>query len=502
MPDYFFKIVLGTHLTPNERNAAAAMLSRAYTRWQTNPRNLAPVETDTSPQVYARMMHQQNREVILYYEGEQLCGVYVHALLPQYDQYPLRKLSYLAIFPIEPGFESLQTAIARYAAFVHEQGEDVIIASDLDQTTLNTLLEHAGFQPVEDRNEIYFLLSRLLQRQVLGAQRVKGDFAIDDIITLDGKKIRRSKKLYKLQTTSFDSYALYYQQQAKRVQRCMPPANLARLQASLQSPEQGIYFISNFDGTITLEDATKGGFDTSAAVIGKHPERVLPGIIDPPNNLVYYLPGSEDELRAIASKIVFRPGFFDFLCFCLKCLGSFFVVSSMPPSLVRFALERPLAPTISLQYIHLVEKVLTPDVQLLPDQYRPAADGTLRAAYRCRGDYIDLSEGRYNVRKERMIDTILSYKGDTPTPVIYLGNDLNDAPPVARLFTESRQRHLPVVVFDFGRQLTDWALQELVDRATEPNRCFNIIGVQDFYQIPVMLEGMGLKIGYGIELEI
>lgn len=234
--------------------------------------------------------------------------------------------------------------------------------------------------------------------------------------------------------------------------------------------------------------------------MGRHIERVLPEIIDGKESLVYLLPGSEEELRAMADKIVLRPGFFDFLCFCLKILGSFFVTSAATPYQVRLTLERPLAPTIPLRYIDLVEEVLTPDVQLLPDEFKPVSDGTLRTAYRYGGPYVDLSGGKYHVKKDLMIETVLGYKGDTPTPVVYLGNDLGDAPAVAKLYTESAERRLPVVVFDLGTQLTRWANEELVDKSPEPNPYFGVVSVLDFYQIPVMLEGMGLEIEAGIDL--
>jgi 2-hydroxy-3-keto-5-methylthiopentenyl-1-phosphate phosphatase len=502
MSDYHFKLMLGSHLSAEELNEAADLLSRAYTRWQTHPGNIDPVETDTSPEVYARMMRKSTHEVMLYYEGEQLCGVFVHAVSPQYDQYPLRKLSYLGVFPTERGYEPLKTAFSRYAAFVSEQGEDVVIASDLTQDTLNSLLEQAGFGEMVDRNETYFLLSHLLRRQVLAFQEVKGDFVIDQIITLAGKAVRRNKKLYKLQTTPYDSYDIYYQQQVKRVQRSIPPQNLALVRDALRHPEQGIYFISGFDGTITLEDEAQGGFSSPRAMMGRHIERVLPEIVDGKKSLVYLLPGSEDELRQMAEKIVLRPGFFDFLCFCLKILGSFFVASGATPYQVRFALERPLAPTIPLRYIDLVEGILTPDVELLPDELKPVSDGTLRTAYRYSGPYVDLSGGRYHVKKDLMIETILGYKGDTVTPVVYLGSGLRDTSAVARLFAESAHRRLPVVVFDFGTRLTRWANEELVDKSPEPNPYFGIVSVLDFYQIPVMLEGMGLEIKAGIDLTV
>jgi len=502
MSDYHLKVMLGSHLPAEDLNDAADLLSRAYTRWQASPRNIDPVKTDTSPGVYARMMRKSTHEVILYYEGGQLCGVFVHSVSPQYDQYPLRKLSYLGAFPTERGYEPLKTVFSRYAEFVGQQAEDVVLASDVHQDTLNSLLEHAGFREMVSRNETYFLLSHLLRRQVLAFQQVKGDFVIDQIITLAGKAIRRNKKLYKLQATPFDSYAIYYQQQIKRVQRSIPPQNLALLRDALRHPEQGIYFISGFEGAITLEDEARGGFDSSRAMMGRRIERVLPEIIDGKRSLVYLLPGSEDELRAMADKIVLRPGFFDFLCFCLKVLASFVVASGATPYQVKFALERPLAPTIPLRYIDLVEAVLTPDVELLPDDLKPVSDGTLRTAYRYSGPYVDLSGGQYHVKKDLMIETILGYRGDTPTPVIYLGNDLRDAPAVARLFAESAQHRLPVLVFDFGTQLTRWANEELVGQAPEPNPYFGIVSVLDFYQIPVMLEGMGLEIEAGIDLAV
>jgi len=172
MTDYHFKVMLGLHLPAEDLNDAADLLSRAYTRWQDSPRNIDPVKTDTSPEVYARMMRKSTHEVVLYYEGDQLCGVFVHSVSPQYDQYPLRKLSYLGAFPTERGYEPLKTVFGRYGAFVGEQAEDVVIASDLTQDTLNSLLEHAGFREMVSRNETYFLLSHLLRRQVLAFQQV------------------------------------------------------------------------------------------------------------------------------------------------------------------------------------------------------------------------------------------------------------------------------------------------------------------------------------------
>jgi len=527
MSDYRFRLVVGTHLSQEELNEAAVLLSQSYTRWRDHPRNVDPLDTDTSPAVYARTMRQGNREVLLYYEGDRLCGVYVHGLSPDYDQHPLRKLSYLGVSPVERGYEPLKTAFGRYAAFVREQGEDVIITSDLEQATLNSLLEHAGFREVVDRNETYFLLSRLLHRQLFAVQQVAGDFAIDQVITVAGKQIRRSKKLYQLRTTPYDSYTIYRQQQLKRVQRSLPPENLARLREALQPLALGIYFISDFDGAITLEDEAQGGYDAHRAMMGKHVERVLPEIIDPAERIVYLLPGSEPELRAIAGKTVFRPGFFDLLCFCLKILGSFYVVSAATPYQVRYALERPLASTIPLRYIDLVEGILTPTVDLLPDQFKPVSDGTLRAGYRYSGPYVELSQGQYHTtqkpvfwkktgfspphggrgapwatRKDLMIEDVLRHKGDTRAPVLYLGHDPHDAPALARLHAEAARRRMPVVVLDLGTALTRRLHEELLDKDPTPNPYFGIVGIRDFYQVPVMLEALGLRIEAGIDLTI
>ena len=502
MPDYHFKLMLGTHLTAAELAEAAALLSRAYSRWQTNPNNLAPVETDTSPEVYARTMRKGSHEVILYYEAGSLCGVFVHSLSPQYDQYPLRKLSYLGVFPAEGGYGALQNAFNRYAAFVKEQGEDVIIASDLDQATLNNLLEHAGFREVIDRNEIYFLLSQLLRRQVFSFQKVRGDFVIDQIITLDGKAVRRSKKLLRLQTTPYDFYALYCQQQLKRVQRSIPPRSRAILQEALRAADQGIYFISSFDGTITLENEERGGVNVLRAMAGSAVEQILPEIMDLEQGRIYLLPEAEKELCARGEKIVLRPGFYDFLFFCLKILGSFFVASAAPACQVRGALQRPLAPALPLRYIDLVETICAPEIQMVPGQTRKISDGTVRTAYSLSGPYVEIREGMYQVRKDLMVKTILSHRRDNPAPVIFLCSTMRDAQTVLLLHAEAHRRSMPVLVFDFGTALTRWAGEELLGKEAEPDAYFNIVSVRDFYQIPTMLELLGLKIEASIDLNV
>ena len=97
MTVFHFTVRMGANLSNQELQAAADLLSKSYSAWQNNPKNLNPVKTDTSPEVYIPMMRKLSHEVILYYEANTLAGVFVHSLSPQYDQYPLRKLSYLGL---------------------------------------------------------------------------------------------------------------------------------------------------------------------------------------------------------------------------------------------------------------------------------------------------------------------------------------------------------------------------------------------------------------------
>lgn len=492
MTEAHFDLKLGPNLTGAELAEAALLLSQSYSRWQCNPRNTCPVATDTSPAVYARLMRRNTHEVCLYYEEARLAGVFVHSLSPQYDRYPLRKLSYLGVAPAQPGFPALREIFCRYAAFVAEQGEDVIIASDLDQTTLNSLLVEAGFREIVARNETFFLLSQLLQRQLFAFQKVKNDFVIDQIITLDGQAVRRAKKLFKLQTTGYDFYTLYRQQQAKRVHRSVPPANLALLRQAMAQAEAGIYFVASFDGTITLEEREAGGYNASRAMMGEAIPELLAEMIDAADHSVYLLPGDEAELRRIADRIVLRAGFYDFLFFCLKILGSFCVASAATPFQIRYALERYLGDTLPLRYIDLVEMIYAPQVELRPGCRRTLSDGSHRTAYRYTGPYVDLSQG-YGIRKDLMLQDLLDQRGDNPAPLVYLGSSMGDAPALVALAQQAVSRRVPVVAFDFGRELTAWAHENLIG-GPEANPWFSVVSVRDFYQIPVMLEEMGLEL--------
>ncbi len=494
MSGYHFKIVYGPHMAPEELQQAADVISASYTSWQNNPKNTNPVKTDTSPAVYTRIMSNPTHEVILYYDAEELCGVFVHALSPDYDRYPLRKLSYVAAQPRQKGYEALKLIFARYAEFVKAQGEDVLIASDLDQLTLNSLLVQAGFREIVDRDETYFLLSQLLQRKIFSFQKVNSDFVIDQIIRVDGKAVRRDKKLYKLQTTPFDFYQLYREQQTKRVQRCIAPENLALLRRAFSSADGGIFFISSFEGTITNDDAASGGFYSPRAMIGNSVEKMLPEIIAPEKNIIYLLPGSQAELRALADKVKFRPGFYDFLFYCLKVLGSFYVMSAATPFQVRYPLERFLAPGLPLRYADLIEKIITPEVELLEGVQATLSDDLPRTAYRFSGPYVDLSQGSYTARKDLMVEDILKDKTASGSPIVCLCSDMRDRQIVETLYLESYLKSMPVLVFDFGSQVTAWVNKELSATLPGPNQHFSIINIRDFYQIPFMLHEAGLKI--------
>lgn len=311
MSDYSFTLSLGTHLSEQELNEAAELLSASYTRWQNNPKNLNPVKTDTSPAVYARMMRKGIREIVLYREQDTLCGVFCHSLSPQFDQYPLRKLSYVAVAPRERGFEALKAAFRRYAEFVAGQDEDVVVTTDLDQSTLNSLIEDAGFRECEDRSETYYILGQLLSRKLISSQKVAGDFVVDEIIKCDGKAIRRCKKLYVLQNTPFNFYELYRSQQVRRLERSIPEAGRRLLAEALAHPDEGIFFVCGYNGAVTNPDEARGGFDSKTAVLGADWRRLMPEILDGGEGLAYLAPEGLCELAAIGARTVPRSGFFD-----------------------------------------------------------------------------------------------------------------------------------------------------------------------------------------------
>lgn len=501
MSDYSFTLTLGTHLSEQELTKAAELLSLSYTRWQNNPKNTNPVKTDTSPPVYARMMRKGIREVVLYYEGEVLCGVFCHSLSPQFDQYPLRKLSYLAVTPEEKGFDALKTAFRRYAEFAASQGEDVVITTDLDQGTLNALLESAGFRECEDRNETYFILGQLLFRKLISSQKVAGDFVIDEIIKCDGKAIRRCKKLYVLQNTPFNFYDLYRQQQLKRLSRSIPDANRALLAEALAHPDEGIFFVCGYNGAVTNPDEERGGFDSKLAVLGKGWRELLPEINDPADGLSYLLPASLSEFPAIGSRTVPRLGFFDFLSYCYKILGSFFVASSAPRPEVLAALDRSLHPDLQLKFADLIESVLAPEVLPVPGKSKTLSDGSTRTGFRLAGPFVEQTVMGPHVRMDRMLDSILSLRLANRAPIVYLASELGHGSALTRLAEEARKGAV-VLVLDFGTDLTRFVNETLKQGDPADTPSLSAVSIRDFYQVPVMLEALGLRTERGIDLNL
>ncbi len=498
--DFHFSLKLGSHLSLTELNQASMLLSKAYTRWQNNPKNTAPMATDTSPEVYAGMLSSNQREVILYYEAENIRGVFVHSMSPFYDQYPLRKLSYLAAFPRERGFENLKQTFVRYSAFVSSLGEDVIITSDLDQTTLNALLEAAGFREITDRNETYYLLSQLLFRKVFKAARVADDFVVDEIIVCDGKAIRRDKKLLRLQTSTMDFYDVYRRQQYNRLLRAVPERNFELLAQGMHHGHEGVFFISDFTSTITRPPDPNQENDLKQFLFGEDGGRHIEQFIDSGENCIYLLPDSEQELSAMARATELRPGFFDFLCYCYKILGSFFVATGVTPFEARSALDRPLHRNVGLRYLDMMEGLLTPDVEILPHKTRTFPDGKKRTAFRYSGPYIDLSRGRFELRKDRMISDILALRRANKAPVIYIGMRVIEGLELFKLWDESRAKRMPTLVLDIGGSISDWVGGTILRKQEQENPYFSVVPIRDFYQVPVMLEHLGLKTEQNIEL--
>ncbi|MGE4554456.1 MAG: hypothetical protein AB7D57_15195, partial [Desulfovibrionaceae bacterium] len=423
MSEYRIVSRIGTHLSRAERRAAAELLSFSYTKWQNNPKNTSPVKTDTSPPVYESILCRGVREAVLYFEGDALCGVFVHSLSPQYDQYPLRKLSYLGARPLERGFEALKRIFRRYAGFMAQEGEDACITTDLDQATLNALLVECGFREVEDRNETYYLLSQLLARKVVSSGKVQGDFVVDEIISVAGKAVRRNKKLLLLQTTPFNFYEVYRRQQRLRVERSLPEGNRARLAEALGRAHEGLFFVSDYVDAVTLRDPARGGVDTSALMFGEAYAADPTPLMDGERGVLWMLPGDEAALRRAAARTVLRPGFFDFLSYCFKILGSYCVTTGVTELEAATALGRSLHQDIRLSFADMVERILAPAAEPTGAR-RVFPDGLERTAWRLSGPYVEAGAGeggRLRIRKDRMVEDILGWRGASRAPVVYLG---------------------------------------------------------------------------------
>ncbi len=210
----------------------------------------------------------------------------------------------------------------------------------------------------------------------------------------------------------------------------------------------------------------------------------------------------EEALTALSVNMELRAGFFDFLCYCFKILGSFFVATGVSPQEARGALERQLHPHVGLRYIDMVEGLLTPQVSALPGKTRTSEDGTTRTAFSYSGPYIDLSKGRFELRKDRMILDILELRRSRKAPVIYIGKQIMEGLELLALYEESWKRKMPTLVLDLEGSISDWIGERIFRRETEPNPYFSVAPIRDFYQVPVMLEHLGLRSEQDIELRL
>lgn len=458
MNSYQFISRPGTHLSREELSQAAQILSFAYTKWQENPANTNPLKTDTSPPVYERMMRKGNREVLLYYEGDIMVAVFVHALTPHGEPSPMRKLSFMGAKPLRRGFQPLQTIFTRYGWRLSEQGEDAVITSDLEQRTLNTLLQTAGFREIVDRNETYFILSRLLERKLISTQRVQGDLVIDEIISVNGKSIRRDKKLLRSQNSLADSYEAYRRELLKSLRRSAPGRNLELLRQGFTHADQGIFYLSGYSDSIVIRSAKP---DASR----------------------------ENNALEATSQAVLRPGLFDFLAYVMKSLGSFALLSATPQQEIEAVLDRTLHPDVPLRYRDMLEMIVAPPLSLLTGDDTPEAQVFQERYWR---------DGLLN--RAAMAETLLEVRGQSQAPLIYLGGSEREFDGVARLIREAEDREFPLIVFDFGTALSLKIMEELMPDGPQAHPWCSVLHLQDFYQIPILLELMGLAPEMGVEM--
>jgi len=99
-----------------------------------------------------------------------------------------------------------------------------------------------------------------------------------------------------------------------------------------------------------------------------------------------------------------------------------------------------------------------------------------------------------------MARDILRLKGASAAPVVCLGNDqrfpgdTGEDLAVREFFATAAERRQPVLIFDFGQGLTRWINRELLRGEPDKHPWCSVVGVRDFYQIPVMLELLGLAV--------
>jgi len=168
-------------------------------------------------------------------------------------------------------------------------------------------------------------------------------------------------------------------------------------------------------------------------MIGEAVEKMLPEIIAPEKNInlsccrAARLSCGPWPIKSSSGRL------YDFLFYCLKALGSFYIMSAATPFQVRYPLERfsPRACPFGMQTLL---KIITPEVELLEGIQATMSDNLQRTAYRFSGPYVDLSQGAYTVRKDLMVEEILKDKTAAGSPIVCLCSDMRDRQIVETLY--------------------------------------------------------------------
>ncbi|THB66443.1 MAG: hypothetical protein D6E12_10605 [Desulfovibrio sp.] len=203
-------------------------------------------------------------------------------------------------------------------------------------------------------------------------------------------------------------------------------------------------------------------------------------------------------MRAQAETSVLRPGFFDFLTFVFKILGSFIFLTDAPTPEIMAVLERYPHPQLNLRYLDLIERVMAPEAEFTADM-RKGADGLTRHGCRLHGPHVTFGPGGYSTDADAMVEDILALRGESNAPVVFFGCDpgglcgIPDGRGIHKLFEASQAHRIPVLVFDFGFQLSQFAARHLTAGSAQGNPYFSMINIRDYYQAPVMLELLGLR---------
>lgn len=86
--------------------------------------------------------------------------------------------------------------------------------------------------------------------------------------------------------------------------------------------------------------------------------------------------------------------------------------------------------------------------------------------------------------------------------MVFLGRRAAELSGLRRLFTASRDEGPVVLVLDFGQELTRVVDDEFYRGRPGDHPRFSVVNVRDFYQVPVMLECLGLSTEPGAEFAV